>query len=124
PLSVRVTNPPMPCPGPACGGTLITRSRARPRSPPSAADRDGRVVAKREGHRATDLPGTLADFAVAGTPEPVVLYRSLMTNPASTGSAYSALCTKCLVVALAGCSLSVTANVRTRVVLRLYLRRH
>jgi hypothetical protein len=46
-------------------------------------------VAKREGHRATDLPGTLADFAVAGTPEPVVLYRSLMTNPASTGSAYS-----------------------------------
>jgi len=47
-------------------------------------------VAKREGHRATDLPGTLADFAAAGTPEPVVLYRSLMTNPASTGSAYSA----------------------------------
>src|SRR5437660_800575 len=27
---------------------------------------------------------------------------------------YSALCTKCLVVALAGCSLSVTANVRTK----------
>ena len=26
----------------------------------------------------------------------------------------SALCTKCLVVALAGCSLSVTANVRTK----------
>jgi hypothetical protein len=48
-------------------------------------------VAKREGHRVTDLPGTLADFAAAGTPEPVVLYRSLMTNPASTGSAYSAV---------------------------------
>jgi hypothetical protein len=46
-------------------------------------------VAKRDGHRVTDLPGTLADFAAAGTPEPVVLYRSLMTNPASTGSAYS-----------------------------------
>jgi hypothetical protein len=29
-------------------------------------------------------------------------------------SEYSALCTKCLVVALAGCSLSVTANVRTK----------
>jgi len=41
--------------------------------------------------RVTDLPGTLADFAAAGTPEPVVLYRSLMTNPASTGSAYSAV---------------------------------
>jgi hypothetical protein len=30
-------------------------------------------VAKREGRRATDLPGTLADFAVAGTPEPDIL---------------------------------------------------
>src|ERR1700758_3527952 len=70
---------------------LITRSRARPRSPPSVAAQDGRVVAKREGRRVTDLPGTLADFAAAGTPEPVVLYRSLMTNPASTGSAYSAV---------------------------------
>jgi hypothetical protein len=29
--------------------------------------RDGRVVAKREGHRVTDLPGTLTDFA-AGSP--------------------------------------------------------
>jgi hypothetical protein len=48
-------------------------------------------VAKQDGHRVTDLPGTLADFAAAGTPEPVVLYRSLMTNPASTGSAYSAI---------------------------------
>jgi len=47
-------------------------------------------VAEREGHHITDLPGTLADFAAAGTPEPVVLYRSLRTNPASTGSAYSA----------------------------------
>ncbi len=28
--------------------------------------RDGRVVAKREGRRVTDLPGTLADFAAAG----------------------------------------------------------
>jgi hypothetical protein len=58
-------------------------------------------VAKREGHRATDLPGTLADFAVAGTPEPVVLYRSLMTNPASTGSAYSAIWSVSLVVGIA-----------------------
>src|SRR5690348_17139645 len=49
---------------------LITRSRARPRSPPSVAAQDGRVVAKREGHRVTDLPGTLADFTAAGTPEP------------------------------------------------------
>ena len=31
-----------------------------------------------------------------------------------SNSKYSALCTKCLVVALAGCSLSVTANVRTK----------
>jgi hypothetical protein len=53
--------------------------------------RDDRVVAKQEGRRVTDLPGTLADFAAAGTPEPVVLYRSLMTNPASTGIAYSAI---------------------------------
>jgi len=34
--------------------------------------------------------GTPADFAAAERPEPVVLYRSLMTDPASTGSAYSA----------------------------------
>jgi hypothetical protein len=48
-------------------------------------------VAEQDGHRVTDLPGTPADFAAAETPEPVVLYRSLMTNPASTGSAYSAI---------------------------------
>ena len=36
--------------------------------------------------------GTLADFAAAGRLEPVVLYRSLMTDPASTGSAYSTIC--------------------------------
>ncbi len=35
--------------------------------------------------------GTLADFAAAGRLEPVILYRSLMTDPASTGSAYSAI---------------------------------
>jgi hypothetical protein len=36
------------------------------------------------------------------------------TDAAGTAASrkYSALCTKCLVVALAGCSLSVTANVR------------
>jgi hypothetical protein len=28
--------------------------------------RDDRVVAKQEGRRVTDLPGTLADFAAAG----------------------------------------------------------
>jgi hypothetical protein len=80
----------MPALVPPAVAPPITRSRARPRSPPSVAARDGRVVAKQDGHRVTDLPGTLADFAAAGTPEPVVLYRSLMTNPASTGSAYSA----------------------------------
>ncbi len=35
-------------------------------------------------------------------------------HPDAMTSKYSALCTKCLVVALAGCSLSVTANVRTK----------
>ena len=35
-------------------------------------------------------------------------------HPNRKTSEYSALCTKCLVVALAGCSLSVTANVRTK----------
>jgi hypothetical protein len=34
--------------------------------------------------------------------------------PRATNRPYSALCTKCLVVALAGCSLSVTANVSTK----------
>jgi len=35
--------------------------------------------------------GTPADFAAAERPELVVLYRSLMTAPASTGNAYSAI---------------------------------
>jgi len=39
--------------------------------------------------------GMPADFAAAERPEPVVLYRSLMTDPASTGSAYSALWVVC-----------------------------
>ena len=42
--------------------------------------------------------------------------------PSAKPSTESALCTKCLVSALAGWLLSVTANVRTKVVVRLYLR--
>jgi hypothetical protein len=39
---------------------------------------------------------------------------SAVSKSSTVGRSDSALCTKCLVVALAGCSLSVTANVRTK----------
>src|SRR6266566_7842261 len=64
---------------------------ATTRSPRSVAARAGRVAGwNGEDRRVTGPPGALADFVAAGTPEPVVRYRSVMMNPASTGDAYSA----------------------------------
>jgi len=52
----------------------------------------GTVVSWPNGRPPRYRPSRYAGrFRGRWTPEPVVLYRSFMTNPASTGSAYSAL---------------------------------
>ena len=74
------------------------RVAGRTQSPcPKANGRCGR-----RPHRDQDAPNR----AIWLLPTPRTLRACL--------SEYSAFCTKCLVVALAGCSLSVTANVRTK----------